>query len=374
MVIVDDEEDDDDARQSSSGGSGSEQQSPPGPPRQRRRRQREQPQQRRRQETAEESLKEVQRLLRQDAKRKYRGFYVVYQKPDAVKKGLVNALAGDARFAVSSVERNDAGERHMHAYYYFQSPRTIHSIETSLPGAHVEVAYATAFHNLEYISKQAVPWLKVGDPPTTQEQKGEMTALTHTNCRLLAEAGDFETLKREYPVMWNSLYSTWHKQHERAQAAWQKKVPDEIEGTCGEWYWGKTGCGKTKHVTRKYPGHYRKDAGTKWWCNYQGQEVVLCEELDPTKGRSLAAEFKQWTDAYVFPAEFKGGRFERLRPTKFVVTSNYHPLQVWNSTDGPAMQRRFVLYVNAGEWGKFKRVSEEEELVIEQGLRDRGLI
>lgn len=47
-----------------------------------------------------------------------------------------------------------------------------------------------------------------------------------------------------------------------------------------EWHWGETGTGKSRGVREKYPDAYIK-GNNIWWCGYDGQDVVVIEELGP---------------------------------------------------------------------------------------------
>ena len=84
-----------------------------------------------------------------------------------------------------------------------------------------------------------------------------------------------------------------------------------------------------------------------WWCGYRddmpGHKTVLLDDLHPkfTEREML----KNWADIFPFQAEIKGGSMT-IRPERIIVTSNYHPHEVFGEKDlGPIMRRFKVVSV-----------------------------
>lgn len=80
----------------------------------------------------------------------------------------------------------------------------------------------------------------------------------------------------------------------------------------------------------------------KWWESYEGQDVVLIEDVGMT--HTWMGDFlKIWADRYGFRAEIKNDSTV-LRPKKIVVTSNYTPAELWpdKNVHDPIL-RRFKL-------------------------------
>lgn len=132
----------------------------------------------------------------------------------------------------------------------------------------------------------------------------------------------------------------------------------------GIWYWGETGVGKTRLAIKEYPDAYRKMANNKWWDAYQGQENVLMDDLDKAH-HYMGYHLKIWADRYAFIAEIKGGS-KVIRPKKIIVTSNYHPKDIWsdNSTLDPILRRfRVVHVVTVGDYLGLS--SQDEQLIAD---------
>lgn len=114
-----------------------------------------------------------------------------------------------------------------------------------------------------------------------------------------------------------------------------------LEAPCGLWIWGAAGCGKTLAVKSAYPESYPKPRNV-WWDGYQREPVVLLDDVDKFDVR-LGGLLKHWADAYPFIGEVKGGS-TKIRPQKFIVTSQYKIEEIWNDEETrEALIRRFVV-------------------------------
>jgi len=80
----------------------------------------------------------------------------------------------------------------------------------------------------------------------------------------------------------------------------------------------------------------------RWGDGYTDQDIVIIEDFD-AKHDYLAHNLKHCADRYAFLAEVKGSSM-KIRPRKIIVTSNYHPNQIWTSpSDLEPILRRFKL-------------------------------
>lgn len=92
------------------------------------------------------------------------------------------------------------------------------------------------------------------------------------------------------------------------------------------WIMGDPGSGKSYVVRKFFEDQVFNKDHSKWWDNYNHEEVVLLEDLDPTdvsdQNWSVSNSLKIWADNYSFNAQVKGGM---IKPDYkiFIVTSNY---------------------------------------------------
>jgi len=132
------------------------------------------------------------------------------------------------------------------------------------------------------------------------------------------------------------------------------------------WIYGTPGSGKSWAARAPYTAEdgtalfYTKN-NTKWWDGYAGEEIVIFDDLDKPE---LGSELKVWTDIYPFRAEYKGGAM-LIRPKRFIITSNYHPDQIWDKDPvfAKAVTRRFEFVWMSGTYQPPEPVEDPTPIV-----------
>lgn len=228
----------------------------------------------------------------------------------------------------------ETGRPHGQGYMHFKNERSFSSMRRMLPGCHLGFMYPGS--NIEacitYCSKDEDIVFERGVRPMGPKEKGKANALRWQNALELSKAGKFDELPADIQFLHLPKAENLYR---REQA---KLIPERVL-TQHLWYWGATGTGKSRKVHDEYNSVFLKPCN-KWWPYYDGEEVVLIDDFDKIHN-VMVYYLKIWADAYPFQAESKGG-YQKIRPKLIIVTSNYHPRDIWTEpSDYEPILRRF---------------------------------
>jgi len=97
------------------------------------------------------------------------------------------------------------------------------------------------------------------------------------------------------------------------------------------WFWGDTGCGKTRAV---YTDHVAGDiflpVSYKWWEGYDGHKVVLLDDF--RKDFCKYHELLKLLDIYPYRVETKGGS-RQIQAHTFYITSCFSPAETYETRE-----------------------------------------
>lgn len=223
------------------------------------------------------------------------------------------------RYLVIGREVGEEGTPHLQCYIYFHNATTFDSVKKQLPRAHIEAARGTSDQAIEYCKKDG-DFHESGEAPISQKRKGEMGKEYWDDVVKKAKAGDLEQID-------SCVFVRHYRTLRLIEKDYMSSVPD-LEDTCGYWFYGPSGTGKSRSAREKFPNPYLKMCN-KWWDGYQKQEFVVIEDFDKAHIH-LGHHLKLWADRYAFLAESKGSAHQ-IRPLAIVVTSNYHPSDIWGN-------------------------------------------
>lgn len=217
----------------------------------------------------------------------------------------------------------NTGRFHLQGYVHFHHAKSLASVKKFNATAHWEVCKGTPEENRDYCMKEG-DWCERGTMPLSPAQKGEGEKAKWAEVILLSRNGDFDAIAEKYPDVYANQLKKLEYIHKK-----RKMDVGTLDGEMDHlWIVGKTGCGKSRYAREHFPGAYVKDPQTRWWDDYNGEEAVIIDDFDKFQVKQ-GGDMKRWLDRYPFQAEVKGG-MQLVRPKKIIVTSQYHPSEIWD--------------------------------------------
>lgn len=124
----------------------------------------------------------------------------------------------------------------------------------------------------------------------------------------------------------------------------QYAQPNELDASCGLWFYGPSNAGKSYAARTEYPSVYVKSLDEIYWECYTDEKTILLDDLDPSHWR-LGGKLKVWADPYKKRCPIKGAS-AALKYDRIIVTSQYLPDQIWKDPKTlDAIKRRYQLRV-----------------------------
>jgi len=229
-------------------------------------------------------------------------------------------------------ETGESGTPHLQGYIYFSTLKSFKQLKGFIPRAHIEIA-GTLEPAIQYCKKDGDFWEQgvapIGAPGkkcTTSERAAKNKRLLEQPLQDLVASGELSL--NQVPIIKKA----------RIILA-QEGAPVTTDDVRGLWLYGPPGTGKSHYARTNHPDLYLK-AQNKWWDGYTGQESVLLDDFDC---KELGHHLKIWADKWSCTGEIKGGTVN-LKHKVFVITSNYHPDDLWEEDNmREAIKRRFKI-------------------------------
>ena len=224
----------------------------------------------------------------------------------------------------------ECGTPHLQGTIIYNSAKTESAVRKLMKGCHIEVC--KYLHKSITYCKKEEDHTEWGEAPKSKQQIGEDERQRWTNIRIACEEDRMDDVDPK--VRFNQHRAC---EHFRSIGSKKRKFEDTEEKM--EWYCGPSGTGKSRKAREENPDAYMKMCN-KWWDGYENHDVVIIEDFDSAHS-VLNHHMKIWGDRYSFLAEHKGGA-RMIRPKKIIVTSNYHPEEIWfKSAELEPILRRF---------------------------------
>lgn len=242
---------------------------------------------------------------------------------------------GDATYIIYGREVGAEGTKHLQGQVVFKHAVTFNTAKQRLPyGCHIEPT-KDLHASIAYCKKEG-EWIDVGVAPKPNlagRDNGGGAANQERWSVALQQARDTGEVEDAQIAFQHARTVDYIHQRE----VMKRERVDTNETHL--WYFGASGTGKSRKARTDWPDAYLKMCN-KWWDGFEDHDVVLIEDFDVAH-RVLVHHLKIWADRYPFLAEKKGAA-TRIRPRLVIVTSNYHPKDIWSEPgDLEPILRRF---------------------------------
>ncbi|AXH75182.1 MAG: putative viral replication protein [Cressdnaviricota sp.] len=309
--------------------------------------------------------KAVEQLVQEEPKkakgqgRKVTRYCFTWNNPSIDGNKLKEYFESNELFAsgVFQMEEGDNKVKHFQGYVELSKACYVTALHKAMGNhkMHWEYANGSKIQNHKYCTKEDTrvdgPWYVKMDKEffLGRKTQGRRSDLDEFATAAVEAGGVNSDLMEQYPgyAMKHSkqakdlismLALRKAKEDERAYWKEEARLHAAGEATQGqqqrhlELYFGPTAAGKTTMIKRKIIGDedkslYTKNCANKWWCGYDGDQVILMDEF---RGDSFGQmeEFNNITNLGALQVEMKGGNTVLLA-TEMHFASNRHPVHWW---------------------------------------------
>lgn len=239
-------------------------------------------------------------------------------------------------------EVGDSGTPHLQGFFILKERKRLQFLKDGCSDrAHYEKSKGTAQQNRAYCSKDGIAF-EFGRCPGKLPQKSrdeiarEFVQAMATGC-----SAGLTSFAEDNPGVF------YFSGHNLLRNYLRSRPAIDRGSITVNWYFGRPGVGKSRRAHAELPNAYIKEPRTKWWTGYGLERDCIIDDFGP--GGIDINHLLRWFDRYKCYVETKGDMVP-LYVCNFIVTSNFHPSQVYvDPKDGgthpqmEALLRRIVI-------------------------------
>ena len=242
-------------------------------------------------------------------------------------------IATECKYLIIGREKGEEGTPHLQGYFSFKDAKTLGGCKIIDPRAHWEICKGLPSQNRAYCIKQG-DFTEIGTIPVDPSKKGEGEKRRWEDAFAAVKENRIQDVPAD--IKCRHLKSI---EYAVAREADSVRKLSNLETLDNQWRWGDPKSGKSEGARAENPDLYLKLVRSKWFDHYNHEPVVLIEDVDPESAKQ-AQYIKTLADVYPVRVEVKGGTM-MIRPKRIIVTSNYHPRDIFSGIDLEAIERRF---------------------------------
>lgn len=261
-----------------------------------------------------------------------------------------------AKYVIMGKEVGQQGTPHLQGYVQWKSGKTLEACKEVNQRGHWERMRGTHEQAIEYCKKEG-NWEERGTPP----KSGKRTAAERAEMNQEIWEKPLRELVREGIISIKEVRAIKNAKMDLALEFEEY----EHETVRGVWIYGPPGTGKSHKARVDYPNAYRK-AQNKWFDGYGGEEAIILDDLDT---HQLGHYIKIWTDRWPCKGEVKSGTVQ-LQHKHFIITSNYHPRQIWDKALDPRYEEMCNAIIRRCEIIHMPFRQEEEKEDVQEDILD----
>lgn len=261
----------------------------------------------------------------EDSKKRFRHWAFTINNYTECDLKAVEAMGVDSAYMVCGKEVGESGTPHLQGFVCFGNKMSFKQMKTYLGRARFSVKYAkSTFKQASDYCKKDGDFTEVGVLPVDAKQAGENEKERWALALKAVQENRYEDIPPDIAAR-NLRGLEYAARRIKDKARKLSNIDGEMQH---EWIYGPPGTGKSMIARQENPDAYIKDPTSSWFDLYDYEETVIIDDFDKYQVKQ-GGDMKRWLDRYIFKAQYKGGMMD-IRPIKFIITSNYHPNEIWD--------------------------------------------
>lgn len=244
-----------------------------------------------------------------------RGFVLTWNNYSDIEYENFRAeLEGVVEYYVIGEEVGEKGTPHLQGYIYLKNARTLSGVIKGFSKKiHWEIRKGTHLQAAEYCKKDK-KFLEWGKAPVGEGKRSDISAVKE----VIENGGgmkDVIEIATGYQALKTAEILLKYKEKKRD---WKPKVM---------WFYGDTGCGKTKKANELMPNAWWSGKSLKWFEGYDAHEDVIIDDF--RKDFCTFHELLRILDRYEYRIEVKGSSRQFLAKC-IIITCPSHPIDLYD--------------------------------------------